>query len=213
MLCRVYRDGEGAPGQIAAWLPKGAAAPERVVTSRGCGSLALNHSSEVETRIKAAYDQGRQEAEAAANQRAAQKIEPIAAALSRLIQDLAGARKQFRSEAEQDTVKLAIAIAKRVMHRELATDPQAILGLVMAAFQKLNGTETYRLRVSPADAAAIQAVRSRLDLPATLEVIADASQPPGSAIFETSRGEMDASIGTQLAEIDRGFADLLRRGA
>jgi flagellar assembly protein FliH len=209
----VYRDGEGAPGQIAAWLPKGAAAPERVVTSRGFEPLAANQSSEVEARIKTAHDHGREEAEAAANQRAAQKIEPIAASLNRLIQDLAGARKNFRSEAEQDTVKLAIAIARRVLHRELATDPQAILGLVMAAFQKLNAAETYRLRVAPSDAAAIQAVRSRLDLPATLEVIADASLTQGAAIFETSRGEMDASIGTQLAEIDRGFADLMRRGA
>ncbi len=36
----------------------------------------------------------------------------------------------------------------------------------------------------------------------------DASLAPGSAIFETSRGELDASVDTQLAEIDRGFADL-----
>jgi flagellar assembly protein FliH len=213
MLCRVYREGEPTPTQVTAWLPKGASAPERVVTSRGFEPMALNKSSEAEARVKAAYDQGRQETEAAANQRAAQKIEPIAASLNRLIQDLAGARKQFRSEAEQDTVKLAIAIARRVLHRELATDPQAILGLVMAAFQKLNAAEAHRLRVSPVDATAIQAVRSRLDLPATLEVTADASLAPGSAIFETSRGEMDASIGTQLAEIDRGFADLMRRGA
>ena len=213
MSCKVYRDGEAAPSQVAAWLPKGAAAPERVVTSRGIEPPASNGPGETDARIKAAFEQGRQEAEAGANQRAAQKIEPIAASLNRLLQDLAGARKQFRTEAEQDTVKLAIAIAKRVLHRELSTDPQAILGLVMAAFQKLNAAETHRLRVSPGDAAAIQAVRSRLDLPATLEVTADASLLQGSAIFETSRGEMDASIGTQLAEIDRGFADIMRRGA
>src|ERR1700722_3849360 len=162
MLCRVYREGEPTPTQITPWLPKGAVAPERVVTSRGTEPSPAHKSNEIEARIKAAFDHGRQEAEAAANQRAAQKVEPIAASLNRLIQDLAGVRKQFRSEAEQDTVKLAIAIARRVLHRELATDPQAILGLVMAAFQKLNAAETHRLRVAPADAAAIQAVRSRL---------------------------------------------------
>jgi flagellar assembly protein FliH len=164
-------------------------------------------------RIKAAHQQGRSESEAAANQRALQKAEPVIAALSRIVQELAGARRDFRAEAEYDTVQLAIAIARRVLHRELSTDPEAILGLVMAASRKLTARETHRLRVSPSDAAAIQEHRSHLELPPALEIVSDASLSPGSAIFETSRGELDASIGTQLAEIDRGFADIVRSRA
>ena len=33
----------------------------------------------------------------------------------------------------------------------------------------------------------------------------------GSAVFETSRGELDASVDTQLAEIERGLTDVLER--
>jgi flagellar assembly protein FliH len=106
-----------------------------------------------------------------------------------------------------------MAIARRVLYRELSTDPEAILGLVIAAFQKLNARETHRLRVAPSDAAAIEQHRARLDLPKSLEVLADASLAPGSAIFETTRGELDASIDTQLSEIDHGFADIVRRRA
>jgi flagellar assembly protein FliH len=169
--------------------------------------------NDVDTLIKEAYQRGRHEAEAAANQRAVQKMEPVMAGVSRMLQELAGLRKKFRADAEQDTVRLAIAIARRVLHRELMTDPDAILGLVIAAFQKLNARETHRLRVSPSDAAAIQENRSRMELPPGLEISPDASLAPGSAVFETSRGELDASIGTQLAEIDRGFADLVRKQA
>jgi flagellar assembly protein FliH len=161
----------------------------------------------------AAHQQGRNEAEAAANQRAIQKAEPVIAALNGIVQELAATRKSFRAEAEHDTVQLAIAIARRVLHRELSTDPEAILGLVMAAFQKLTARETHRLRVSPSGAAAIQEHRSRLDLPPGLEIVSDASLSLGGAIFETSRGELDASVGIQLAEIDRGFADIVRRRA
>jgi len=168
---------------------------------------------EIETRIQAAYQQGHAAAEAAANQRAAQRMEPAVAALNKLIQELSAVRKRFRAEAEQDTVKLAIAIGRRVLHRELATDPEAILGLVIAAFQKLNARETQRLRISPDDAAVIQDNRARLDLPPGLELVPDPSLTQGSVIFETSRGELDASVDTQLAEIDRGFADILRRRA
>jgi flagellar assembly protein FliH len=110
-------------------------------------------------------------------------------------------------------VTLAIAIARRVLHRELSTDPEAILGVVMAAFQKLNARETQRLRLAPSDAAIVQEQRSKLGFPAALEITADATLPQASAVFETSRGELDASVDTQLAEIGRGFTDLLRRRA
>jgi len=165
----------------------------------------------IETQLKEAHQQGYAAGEAAGAQRTSQRLDPVLGGLSGVIQELAGARKRFRMEAEEDTVKLAIAIARRVLHRELATDPEAILGLVKAAFSKLNARETHRLRIAPSDAAAMQENRGRLELPVGLDISPDASLTPGSAIFETSRGELDASVNTQLAEIDRGFADLIRR--
>ena len=44
-----------------------------------------------------------------------------------------------------------------------------------------------------------------------LEVVADAGCDPGTAIFETPRGNLDASVETQLQEIERGLADCLER--
>lgn len=179
--------------------------------------LSADIQRDLDARVKAAFEQGQAAGEAAATQQAvqqaAQKLEPVIARLSQLIQELAGLRKRFRSEAEADTVKLAIAIARRVLYRELATDPEAILGLVMAAFQKLNARETHRLRVSSGDVAMLQEHRSRLELPPAVEILGDSSLGPGSVIFETSRGELDATVNTQLAEIDRGLADITRRHA
>jgi flagellar biosynthesis/type III secretory pathway protein FliH len=65
--------------------------------------------------------------------------------------------------------------------------------------------------VSPSDAAAIQEHRAKLQLPPALEITSDGSLTPGSAIFETTRGELDASVDTQLAEIDRGLTDVMKR--
>jgi flagellar assembly protein FliH len=142
-----------------------------------------------------------------------QRLEPIAAQFNSLIKELASQRRRVRAEAEEDTVKLAIAIARRVLHRELATDPEAILGLVSTAFAKLNAREVHRLRVSPLEAAAIQENRARLEFPVGMEIVSDASFQSGCAVFETSRGDLDASINTQLAEIDRGLTDIVQRRA
>jgi flagellar assembly protein FliH len=161
----------------------------------------------IEARVKAAYQQGHAAGEASAQQRAQQKIDPVLQSLNGMIAELTAARKRVRAEAEDDAVKLSIAIARRVLYRELATDPEAILGLVKAAFGKLDARETHRLRVSASDAASIQ----KLQIPPGLEIVSDRSLTTGSAIFETSRGDLDASIETQLAEIDRGLTDTLKR--
>jgi flagellar assembly protein FliH len=214
----MIRPGDEASAGVQVWMPlRVGAVSTRPAEAGKSEPLSADLQRELDARVKAAFEQGQAVGEAAATeqalQQAAQKLEPVIARLSQVIQELAGMRKRFRGEAEADTVKLAIAIARRVLYRELATDPEAILGLVMAAFQKLNARETHRLRVSPADAAMIQEHRSRLELPPAVEILADSSLGPGSVVFETSRGELDATVNTQLAEIDRGLADIARRHA
>jgi flagellar assembly protein FliH len=165
---------------------------------------------QIEARIAAAREQGRAEAEAAAEQRVSERLTPALAAFQKITGDLAGQGHRLRGEAERDTVKLAVAIARRILNREIALDPEVVLGLVKAAFAKVEARETHRLRVSPADAALLDQHRQSLHLPPALEILADGSLPHGSAIFETARGDLDASIDTQLAEIERGLADIVR---
>jgi flagellar assembly protein FliH len=49
-----------------------------------------------------------------------------------------------------------------------------------------------------------------LGTPGSLQVTADASLRPGSLVIEVPRGQLDASIETQLVEIERGFVDIVR---
>lgn len=197
------------------WHPVRAPAPGPAAAPAAVSKGAAPELSQRdwEGRVTAAYKQGFAAAEAAAAQQAAQRVDPVIANFNAMIQELSGARRKFRMDAERDTVKLAIAIAKRVLHRELATDPEAILGLVMAAFKKLNSRETHTLRLSAQDAALAERYRPRLEMPPAVQIVADSSLTAGSVIFETERGELDASVDTQLAEIDRGFADIMLRRA
>lgn len=213
MSSRVIRPENGAAASPISWRATGVS----VTQTRSADKTQVPESriaevqQEAEARVRAAYNQGLAAGEAAAQQRGQQKLDPVLHGLNTIIAELASLRKRVRVEAEDDAVKLAIAIARRVLYRELATDPEAILGLVKAAFGKLNARETHRLRVSPSDAAMIQEHRTKLQLPPGLEIASDGSLTPGSAIFETSRGDLDASVETQLAEIDRGLTDALKR--
>jgi flagellar assembly protein FliH len=108
-------------------------------------------------------------------------------------------------------LRLALAIARRVLRRELAVDPEALHGLALAALEKLNAIEIYRVRVHPSLAAQLERLLAASPARAALEVIGDPGSAPGSIVFETARGNMDASVDTQLAEIERGLADRVGR--
>ncbi len=175
------------------------------------GSAALGQASAYPAQGAAAYQQGFQEGQAAARQESAAQIQAMHLQVARTVEEMCGMRQRFRHEAEEDVVALAIAIARRVLHRELTVAPEALLGLVKAALEKMEIREVHRVRVSRADAALVSQHLDKMGLPRPIEVIADPSLPRGSAILDSSRGALDASVETQLAEIERGFADLVRR--
>jgi flagellar assembly protein FliH len=166
---------------------------------------------EAEKRTQAAYQQGLQEGHAAAQKDISAQMAAINGRLARTIEELTGLRQRFRHEAEEDLVALALAIARRILHRELTIAPEALLGLVKAALEKIDGRELHSVRVRPEDAGLIQQHFEKMGLPRRVEVIADPGLERGAAILDSSRGALDASVETQLSEIERGFADLVRR--
>jgi flagellar assembly protein FliH len=107
-------------------------------------------------------------------------------------------------------VRLAVAIARRVVRRELTIDPQAITGLVKAALEQISAGERIRVRVHPQDEAAVRSCLAAAGRAASVEVAGDAALERGSAILEAERGDLDASANTQLAEIERGLTDRFR---
>lgn len=218
-------EGEAAEARPIRWRVRGqppaVSAPSRgsasprdsagEVRRGGAASSSDSPDDPQKEALAAAFQRGVAAGEAASAQRAQARLEPALAAFQSMAAELAALRKQLRREAEEAAVRLALAVARRVLHREAVSDPEAILGLVKAAFQKCDPRESQRLRVAPEDATAIREHTARLNLPPGLEIVSDRNLARGSAIFETSRGDLDASVDTQLAEIERGFADVLKR--
>jgi len=126
---------------------------------------------------------------------------------SRTIEELAAIKPRLRGEAESDVVRLAVAIARRVLRRELTVDPSAIEGLVKAALEQLDTREITRVRVHPDHEAALRRCLEKVVVDRTIELAADGTLERGAVLFETARGNLDASVETQLREIERGLAD------
>ena len=155
---------------------------------------------------KQAFQAGYAEGEAAAEQRAAARWQEAIDGFGRTVGDLATIKQRLRTEAEREVVNLALAVARRVIHRELTVDPTTILAIVRTCLDELRGAEVHRLRVSGADLDAVIEYFERHPAK-NLEVVPDEAVGRGGAIFETTRGRMDARIETQMQEIERGLSD------
>jgi flagellar assembly protein FliH len=184
---------------------------------RGVGPVGNANSAEANLADAGAWEQGLRDAhaagfregEAAGRSRAAAELQPVIERLSRTIQEIAGFRARMRREAEGDLLQLAMAIARRILHREIIVDPEAMHGLVLGALEKLQSQEIARVRVHPAHAAIVSECLRQQAAASPVEVIPDPSREPGTVIFETERGNLDASVESQLREIERGLADRL----
>src|SRR6266705_24966 len=74
---------------------------------------------------------------------------------------------------EQQIERLAVAIARRVLRRELTVDPQAIQGLLKAALAQIQVQEVNRVRVHPEHEAAVRACLARCGSGTRIEVVGD----------------------------------------
>ena len=187
-------------------VPEGSGAGQQLSAQN-----AADRVSDMQEQSRAAHQRGFAEGEAVARQQAAAQLQAAAERMARTVEEIVGTRPRLRHEAEDDVVKLAMAVARRILYRELATDPEALLGLVRSALDKLEGREIHRIRANPQDAAILQQHFQQMNVPRRIEVLADAALERGSAHFETEHGLFDASIETQLKEIERGFSDVVKR--
>jgi flagellar assembly protein FliH len=84
-----------------------------------------------------------------------------------------------------------------------------LLGLVKAALSKVDQREIHVIRAHPEALPLIERILQQSGNQRRMELRGDARLDRGALFIETARGELDASVDTQLQEIERGFADIV----
>jgi len=213
MLSRVLRGAATEAAQPCKWPVAGAAAAA-VATARTSGADTSQEArlaeleQHAEQRIREARQAGFREGEAAGRAQATAELKVVQATLARNIEDIARLRPRLVRAAEAEMVELALAVARRILRRELAVDPNALRGLVKAALDRMPSQDLCRVRAHPELESGL---RQSLDQEGRsgIEVVADGALERGALLLETSRGKLDASLETQLREIGCGLADRL----
>ena len=165
--------------------------------------------AETDLRVQEAMAAGRRDGETAARESLAASVNSEVERFKQLTKGVLGSAPALRKQAEADLVRLSIAIARRILHREISVDSEALLGLTKAALSKIDQREIHKIRTHPDNVAVLQRVLEQGRSHGRIEISGDARLDRGALVIDTARGQFDASVETQLEEIERGFTDLV----
>lgn len=164
---------------------------------------------EPEEIAQRAREQGMQEALARSASQVESRVAEERQGIARALEEFVRERQRYFAGLEKEVVRLSLAIAERVLHREAAMDPMLLAGAARVALEQVQEESEAVLRVPPEQVTAWEDTLRKQGR--AVQVRADSSLAKGECILETSRGTVELGVRAQLQEIEHGFFELLGR--
>jgi flagellar assembly protein FliH len=130
--------------------------------------------------------------------------------LQRVEEEFREQRTKYFASVESEIVRLALAIATRVLHREAKLDPLLLAGVVKVALEKVAKDSSVVLRV-PASEVERWRDAFAANQESALKLVGDERLGASECVLETNVGRVELGVSAQLEEIERGFFDLLQQ--
>lgn len=186
--------------EAPAWLQAAAAA------RKSDGSPRPSDPAQIE---KTAYENGFRQGEKAGLEIAERKIEAVMRRYADTILELGKLKPVLYAQAEHEVVKLALEVAKKVVHREVQIDREIIQTLVRVALTHVTAKSAVTVHLNPADYSFMLEHRASLmrsgDSEREMVLLADKSIDRGGCLIETECGDIDARIEAEFDEVERTF--------
>ena len=120
---------------------------------------------------------------------------------------------EIMSTAEPQIVEIALAVASKVVAREIEENPMMILPIVRKAVEKVKDQEMVEIRVNPQDFDMVLMAKKELQVligrEQALKLTADNTIASGGCVIDTSNGTVDARLDTQFEMIRKALTEVL----
>ncbi len=157
-----------------------------------------------------AYEEGFRQGQQDGREMGLKALEEVTRRLRDLLAELVDFRERLFREREEEMVRLALAVARQVVGRELKSDPGSLRPLLEQAFQAISHREGLRLHLHPGDLEVL-CEAAREGWPPEVELVADGNLTPGGFRLETTLGELDGTLETRWERVARAVTAALAR--
>lgn len=121
-------------------------------------------------------------------------------------------KNQIIKESEPFLIELSTSIAEKIIHHELSSHPDWIIGITRSVLSRKREKGVITLCVSPDQFAYIRDARDELmlsvDSQAELQILPDSTVGEFGCVVRTAFGSVDARVDTQLKEIKLALQQL-----
>jgi len=150
------------------------------------------------------FERGKKEGEAT--------IFPLKKMLSQAINELKREKKNFLEKSEKAVVEIALAIAKKIIKREVSSDPEITKRIIEEALRRIKDPRSGKIiiKVNPNDWEILTHTDELFPLnlaEGEVKIEKDGSIQSGGCIVETEGEIINASIENQLEEISRALKE------
>ena len=135
-----------------------------------------------------------------------EQLQSLRIAVATAIDELQQCRETWLARWEQQALQLALAIAERIIRRELEETSDITLDLVREALDLFSNSSRLRLALNPED---LQVLGSKIEQLAsgtsagTIEFVSDETLARGGCRLESTHGMIDQTIEAQLSRIEQ----------
>jgi flagellar assembly protein FliH len=194
-----------------------AACQDPTASDGGQRPLARRTALTAAERVEQAYQkglaegnrQGLKDGEQNGFERASRKVEPLITAIQQAVIKLTAIREETYQQIETEVVELALAIARKIICREVSTDKETVVCVAKEALAKVDDPGKIKIKMNPADLQFINETKYQLsNLIADVNNVtieAEESIQSGGCVIETDLGEIDARIEKQLQAVEESF--------
>ncbi len=188
-----------AAGARAAEPPSAAAAPTPAVPPVPTAEQQA-HLAALE---REAFTKGYAQGERAGLEAGGKRAEAMLRRLAQTLEELSGLRDNMVRQTERELVQLAVAIARRILQREVSVDPELTAALAHIALERIGSATPATVRLHPDDFAIVSGGHPGAWIGRQVEVRPDPSIARGGCLLESEFGSIDASVDAQVNEIAR----------
>ncbi len=167
----------------------------------GSGADLTHAAVDLEQIERDAYRRGFSEGEAAGVSAEVRRQDAALVRLGASLDQLASARAEMIHATERQMVELALAIARRIVLREIGLDRDLLVAMAHVALQRLERGATVTVRLNPADYAVTVEAQTARWAGSPVTVSPDQMIPRGGCRIESAFGHVDAGVDAQLQEV------------
>jgi flagellar assembly protein FliH len=168
-------------------------------------TYVVDHEAHLAALEREAFAKGFAQGERAGEEAAGQRGEAMLHRITQTLGELTTVRAEMIRQTERQMVHLALAIARRILQREVSLNPDLLLAMARVALERLGDSARVTVRLHPEDYAATGAAKVSELAGSNVTIVADSRLSRGACAVESDMGLLEVGVDAQLLEVGRAL--------